>query len=119
MSDLRQEDSNHEHSNSGEGDGLSESTSTQEEVDDLVQIEANGHSVADNIVQTTLNDLVSAHDTVQTEADDQVIVDDTMQSSVPSLTEFLSLPVSPMAVPRKSTRMQSTAHGHPDFVIRL
>ena len=78
-SDLMQEDSNQEHSNSGEGVGLSESTSTQDNVDDLVQTESNGYSVANNIAQTMSNDRVSADDTVQTEADDQV-VDDTTQS---------------------------------------
>ena len=113
MSNLMQEGSNREHSNSAEVDGLSESTPTQDDVDDLVQTESNGHSVADNIVKTTSDDHESINDTVQTEADDQVVVDDSMQSSVPSSAEFLSSPAPPTPAPWKSTRMLSTAHLHP------
>ena len=70
---------------------MSESTSTQDDVDALVQTESNGYSVTDNIAQATLNDCVSANDTAQTEAAAQVVVADTTQSSVPSSAEFLLL----------------------------
>ena len=116
--DERQRMSNllQEHSNSGEGDVLSESTSTQDEVDDLIQTESNGDSGAENIAQATLNDHVSARDIVQVGTDNQVAVDDTTLSSVPSSAEFLSSPVPPRPAPRRSTRMRSTAHLRPDFV---